>query len=356
MMNVPIRVLVVDDSALMRRLVTDMLAKDPDLEVVGQARDGQDALDRIPLLRPDVITLDVEMPILDGVQTLQAINASDRTPVVMLSSKTQAGTETTLQCLQLGAVDFVAKPSGAISLDVQKVEVELIEKVKLAAKTRKSPIPPTCEPTSQAASTIHRRIRPTVICIGSSTGGPKALNELIPKLPKSLDVAIVIVQHLPRSFTEMLASRLNQDCEFEVREAREGDRLQPGVVLVAPGGCHLEFDSNGIAHLTEAPPVHGVRPAVDVTMGSLVRTFGSRMIGVLLTGMGRDGALAMKSVREAGGLTIGEDESTCVVFGMPKAAFDGGGVERLIPLPNIAAELIQVVGEAAKGSGLGVAV
>jgi two-component system chemotaxis response regulator CheB len=346
----PIRVLVVDDSALMRKLVSDMLAQDRDIEVIGQARDGADALVKIAALKPDVVTLDVEMPVMDGLETLSRIMKDHPIPVIMLSSLTQEGAATTMKCLHMGAVDFVGKPSGSISLDVQKVAADLIAKTKMAARVKPTIHTPVTVGPRVAWTPSVRHAQPNLVCIGSSTGGPRALNAVVPKLPVSLNVAVVIIQHLPETFTEMLASRLNSDSEFEVREAKEGDRLRAGVALVAPGGKHLEFDAAGVAHITTAPPIHGVRPSVDVTMGSLVRSHGSRMTAVLLTGMGRDGAIAMKGVRDAGGLTIAEDQSTCVVFGMPKAAYDLGAVERMLPLPEIAGAIIESIHPKAAGT------
>ena len=347
-----IRVLVVDDSALMRKMVGDLLSEDPDILVLGHARDGREALEKMAVLNPDVVTLDIEMPVMDGVQTLTEIMATKPIPVVMLSSLTQKGAEITMKCLQLGAVDFIQKPSGSISLDLPKVGAELREKVKLAYKSRESLLRPRLTP--RAAPSVHAE-PPMVtsrhgsskhidlVLIGSSTGGPRALHTLIPCLPGNLGVPVVVVQHLPPVFTQMMALKLNEESDLTVREAVAGDKLQVGTVLVAPGGKHLRFDRSGVAVLSDEPPVHGVRPAIDVTMSSLIPLYGSHLMAVLLTGMGKDGALGLKTLRDLGGETIAEDESTCVVYGMPKAAVEMGGACQVLPLPEIADAVTQAV-------------
>ncbi len=342
----PLKVLVVDDSAFMRKMVCEILRRDPELCVVGPARDGAEALSKLETLQPDVVTLDVEMPVLDGFGTLEEIMRRRPTPVVMLSSLTQRGAEATLRCLELGAVDFVGKPSGSISLDIEKVAADLIAKVKSAAKARLRPAsqPPVRPiPTLGSPYKVKARSAGTgVLVIGASTGGPRALQALVPALPADLRLPVVIVQHMPAGFTASLAQRLDAVSALEVREAAEGDLLRAGRILVAPGGRHLEFDSSGAVHLSDDPPVHGVRPSVDVTLASLTRLHGGRVAAVLLTGMGRDGARGLKAVRALGGETFAEDETTCTVYGMPKAAVELGGVGFLLPLPQIAPALVQL--------------
>ncbi len=350
----PIRVLVVDDSAFMRKMVSEIVARDPALCVAGQARDGADALAKLTTLHPDVITLDVEMPVLDGYGTLAQIMQRRPTPVLMLSSLTQAGADATLRCLEMGAVDVVGKPSGSISLDIEKIAAELIAKIKAAAgasvgSRTACPPPAPADRTSSLQpvaavpavpakegkpQTGHERIKALVI--GASTGGPRALQTLLPALPADLGLPIVIVQHMPPGFTASLARRLEQTSPFAAKEAVEGDRLHPGRILVAPGGFHLQFDAGGVARLTTEPPVHGVRPAVDITFASLARLYGAHLLAVLLTGMGRDGARGLKLIQDGGGRTLAEDETTCVVYGMPKAAVELGGVGSLLPLPALA--------------------
>jgi two-component system, chemotaxis family, protein-glutamate methylesterase/glutaminase len=338
----PIRVLVVDDSALMRKVVSDMLNARPDIEVVGQARDGQDALEKIRVLNPDVLTLDVEMPIKDGLSTLKEIMLTKPMPVVMLSSLTQEGAATTMQCLELGAVDFVGKPSGTISLDIEVVSDELYAKVRTAYGARRSmskPKPLLIANRSMAPCNSIQNGK-SLVFIGSSTGGPKALQAILPLFPANLGVPIVVVQHLPETFTKMLAYRLNEACEYEVREAVDGDVLRPGVALIAPGGRHLKFSSDGVARLSDGPSIHGVKPAIDITLSSLIPTYGRHIVASILTGMGRDGAEALKMVRDCGGITFAEDESTCTVFGMPKVAQELGGVMKMVPLGSIAQEIL----------------
>ncbi len=325
-----------DDSAFMRKMITEILARDPALCVVGTARDGAEALARLESLRPDVVTLDVEMPVLDGYGALAEIMRCRPTPTVMLSSLTQSGADATVRCLELGAVDVVGKPSGAISLDIEKIAGELTAKIKAAAFCLKRPL--ACPQKADLPPPVlrSRGAAPAVLVIGSSTGGPRALQTLVPALPATLSVPIVIVQHMPPGFTASLARRLADTSPFPAREAVGGDTLHPGQILVAPGGHHLEFTAEGTARLTDDPPLHGVRPAVDVTLASLARLYGSRVLAVLLTGMGKDGARGMKIVSDRGGQTLAEDESTCVVYGMPKAAAELGGVGRLLPLPALA--------------------
>jgi two-component system chemotaxis response regulator CheB len=337
-----IRVLVVDDSAFMRKMIGEILERDPGICVIGQARDGAEALLKVEALKPDVVTLDIEMPVLDGIATLVQILSRFPTPVVMLSSLTQEGAKATLKCLDIGAVDFIGKPSGAISLDINKVGQEIIGKVKAAAAAKLSP---HSQPALRRVLEAPVRSRPgriSVLAIGASTGGPRALQQVIPMLPADLGVPIVVVQHMPPGFTTSFAARLDQTSPFSAREARDGDRLKVGQILVAPGGKHLLFDSHGVAKLTDEPPVHGVRPAIDVTFMSLASIHGADMLAVILTGMGKDGARSLKQVFDKGGMTIAEDESTCVVYGMPKAAVELGGVKSVLALQDIAPTIVQI--------------
>jgi two-component system chemotaxis response regulator CheB len=349
-----ISILVVDDSAFMRKMIAEMISEDPGLCVVGQARDGEDALRKLALLRPDVITLDVEMPVMDGLAALDQIMQRRPTPTIMLSSLTHAGTETTMRCLERGAVDFVGKPSGSISLNIRAVAGELIAKIKAAAGVRMSRLSPAlgARGPKAASPAVHAPAAgkesagraksassPGVLVIGASTGGPRALQTLLPALPTPVPMPIVIVQHMPPGFTKSFAGRLNSELSFAVREAADGDMLETGLALVAPGGRHLQFEGHGIARLSDEPPVHGVRPSVDVTLASLAQIFGPRIVAVLLTGMGRDGARGLKTIYEMGGATLVEDESTCVVYGMPKAAVELRAVQQELPLPEIAGAL-----------------
>jgi two-component system chemotaxis response regulator CheB len=337
----------------MRKMIGRIVGDAPDLNVVGYARDGAEAVAKVSELDPDVVTMDVEMPVLDGVGALKQIMHTRPTAVVMLSSETQSGAETTLKCLDLGAVDFVGKPSGSISLDIQKIGGELVTKIRMASKVRPNHFrshPAVVHqeaPAAIIAPPVDRGLRthssPHVLVIGASTGGPRALQAIVPRIPKDIGIPVVIVQHMPPTFTSSLAKRLNSDSAISVCEASNGSKLTPGLALVAPGGFHMEFDSNGVARLTLDPPMHGVRPAVDVTVNSLVRIFGAHTLAVLLTGMGHDGARGLKAVHDCGGQTMAEDESTCVVYGMPKSAVEMGAVDRLLPLPQLASAVVEAL-------------
>lgn len=340
-----VRVLVVDDSAFMRKVLVEILRQTPQIQVVGTARDGVDALAQIEVLRPDVITLDVEMPRMDGLTALREIMSKFPTPVLMLSSLTQAGASTTLKCLELGAIDFVAKPSGAISLDIGTLAQEIVAKVLAVSKAKpgRSTSIAVVAPRAPSANASRRKI--TTVFIGCSTGGPRALQAVIPALPRDLGVPIVIVQHMPPSFTAGLADRLDQMSHLSVREAKEGDLLHAGEALVAPGGRHMEFDGMGRCMITDGPAVNSVKPSVDVTLASLLNTRGPRTLGILLTGMGSDGAASLRALRDAGGTTFAEDASTCVVYGMPRAAVEMGAVDRIIPLHHIPAAIVEAVSQ-----------
>ena len=324
-----IRVLVVDDSSTMRRLICAALSADPELEVVGEAGDPLQAREAIKALAPDVITLDVEMPNMNGLDFLERLMRLRPMPVVMVSTLTSRGAEATLHALELGAVDCVEKPGGADALGFGR----LAEKVKIAARARVRQRSARAEPVCVDAFSPSDK----VVAIGSSTGGVEALLTIIERLPANC-APTVITQHMPASFTKSFAERLNRTSAATVSEARDGDPLQPGRVYVAPGGdFHLEVE--GTRHLrcrvTQGEPVSGHCPSVDVLFSSVARTAKNHAVGVILTGMGRDGARGLLSMREAGAKTLGQDESTSVVYGMPKAAFELGAVERQLPLEKL---------------------
>lgn len=341
-----INVLVVDDSAYMRKVISNMLESDQDIIVLDTARDGLDALDKISKIKPDVVTLDVEMPKLDGLSALERIMKDYPTPVIMLSSLTQEGSETTVKALTTGAVDFVGKPSGTISLDIDKVKEELIKKIKMAARADvrniKFPLPrlsltlPVKAPVLKSVQGAPLRL----VVIGSSTGGPNALQQVIPSIPGNLSAAVLIVQHMPPGFTNSLAKRLNETSQLEVVEAREGDILQTGKAYVAPGGYHLILRSKTVLGLDKGPPVHSVRPAVDVTLESAVGFYGSKLVGVILTGMGYDGSKGAAMVKKAGGQTIAQDEATCVIYGMPRVVVEMGKADKILPIHKVAEEIV----------------
>jgi two-component system chemotaxis response regulator CheB len=339
-----IRVLVVDDSAFMRRVISEAIAAEPDMEVAGQAINGLDALTKVEQLQPDVVTLDVEMPEMDGLTALRHLMARYPRPVVMLSSLTQAGAVTTIRALTIGAVDFVGKPSGAISLDFVKVREELLQKIRVAAKARvgapatSRPVPNPSRPAPQP-QVSRRGGFDRVVLIGSSTGGPRALGTVVPGLPADGRTAYLIVQHMPAGFTHSLAERLDTLGPLSVREAQDGDRLAADTALVAPGDYHLRVDSSGVIHLDQGPKVHGVRPSVDVALYSVAQHFGRRTVAAILTGMGSDGAAGAAAVRDAGGLVLAEDESTCVVWGMPRAVVERAGADRVVPLDAMSSSI-----------------
>ena len=330
------RVLVVDDSAFMRKIITNMINSDPQLIVVGTAFDGLDALKKISQLRPDVITLDVNMPRMDGLTTLKRIMKQHPLPIIMLSAATQEGAETTFTALKLGAVDYIPKPSGQISLDIEKVRNELVDKIKTAAQAKiVTHEPETCSPVR-----IKQKVKEKIITIGASTGGPPALEEILGQLPKNTP-PILIVQHMPSGFTHSFAKRLDRLCSFEIKEAEDGDTINQGQALIAPGGYHMTVTRDWRIQLDCGPTEHGVRPAVDPMMRTTAEIYGSETIGVILTGMGRDGASGMKAIKKRGGRTIAQDEATCTVFGMPKVAIQQGSIDKILPLSKIPKQILK---------------
>ena len=336
-----IKVLVIDDSALMRQLVSEILASDPGIEVVGVAADPYVARDKIMGLKPDVLTLDVEMPRMDGLTFLSKLMASRPMPVVMVSSLTEKGCETTLKALELGAIDFVAKPKIDVTTGMADIGSEIIEKVKVAAaaKVRRYKTPQSSQPMKKSApsealiNSTHK-----VIAIGASTGGTEALSEVLSALPPD-SPGIVAVIHMPPDFTRKYAKRLDERCQIRVAEAQNGDVILPGHALVAPGNFHTEIRRGGAKYAVKVRSGDRVkqhRPSVDVLFGSAARFLGNNGIGVILTGMGDDGADGMLAMHNAGAATIAQNEATCVVFGMPKEAIKRGGVDQILPLDQIA--------------------
>ncbi len=339
----PIRVLVVDDSAFMRFAISQQLNQDEQITVVGAAPDGREALRQIPLLLPDVITLDVEMPRMDGLTALREIMRLYPRPVLMFSSLTQQGAAQTLEALNLGAVDFIPKPQNRV--DIRAAMSEMSAKIKAAAQARVRTSPPAPAFAAPAEST-PKSLRPydkiaPLLCIAASTGGPRALQEIIPALPANLPAPVLIIQHMPAGFTRSLAERLNNLSALRVKEAEAGDALLTGQALLAPGGFHLTLDEEGRVQLNQKPPVHGVRPAVDVTLHALHAHFGSNLLAVILTGMGTDGTYSAAALHNAGGYVIAEDESTCAVWGMPRSVVEAGAADAILPRPQIAAAIQQ---------------
>ena len=341
----PVRVLIVDDSAFMRYTITSYLNSCAGIQVAGSARNGQEALELIPRLKPDVVTLDVEMPQMDGLTTLRNIMATCPCPVIMVSSLTTEGAVETIQALTLGAVDFVAKPAQKANIKV--VMDEVAGKIVAAARAKVWPVAVSKpQPVTASGLNLEKRLRPylrnsPIILIGASTGGPRALNQVIPALPADLPAPVVVVQHMPAGFTRSLAERLNSLSALLVKEAEPGEGLEVGKVLIAPGGFHMTFNNLGLVTLNQSPPVHGVRPAVDVTLMSLIQRFNRAVIAAILTGMGNDGTNGCSLLHAAGGRVIAEDESSCVVWGMPRSVVEAGAADMVAPLANIPAVLAQ---------------
>lgn len=341
-MSKRVRVLVVDDSALMRKLIPQILHDDSSIEVVGTAMDGEFALKKIEELKPDVVTLDLEMLRLDGIETLRAIMRRFQLPVIVVSAHTKKGAYSTFKALSLGAFDFVAKPRDAAAGHLQDIAAELAEKIKGASRARipKLRVQEVAEkPTGIKLRSKVQRPPTQIVAIGISTGGPVALQYVFSQLPSDFAGSILIVQHMPEGFTEMFARRLDALSAVDVQEARSGDLLLAGRALVCPGNRHMvvrRMPRGDIAVLSDSPPVNGHRPSVDVLFHSVAREIGSSAIGVLMTGMGEDGAEGMGAIQAAGGLTIAQSEDTCVVGGMPRAAIVKGFATRIVALEGIA--------------------
>jgi len=350
-----IKVLIVDDSALMRRALKEIIMTDSSLEVVGTARDGQDAIEKVHDLNPDVVTMDINMPVMDGLTSMQHILSDyPEMPVLMVSSITEEGALTTFEALELGAFDYVSKPSGTVSSNIHIVGREIIQKIKLAYKSvnkksirdriqRRSSVAPAKRFTAvnKVATTRNKELSKVVV-IGISTGGPGTLMEVLPMLPQDLKAAVIIIQHMPPTFTSSFAKRLDGACHIPIKEADAGDVLQNGRGYLAPGGYQLVLRGEAI-RLSNSPKTIFM-PSVNVTMEAVLDTYGGKnVVGVLMTGMGDDGADAMVKIRKAGGITIAEDESTAVVFGMPREAIERGGAEIVVPSYKIADAIIKAV-------------
>ncbi|MGE5484114.1 MAG: protein-glutamate methylesterase/protein-glutamine glutaminase [Ignavibacteriales bacterium] len=332
-----IRVLVVDDSAFMRHVVCDILQSDPRMEVLGTARDGLQALEMVKALRPDVVTLDVEMPRMDGLQALQRIMTECPTRVVMFSSLTQRHARVTIRALSIGAVDFVPKPTSGLFSEMNGIRQELISKVVASARSRLRTtaglpvdIPPAVKKTRESVDAD------TIVVMGSSTGGPSALQQVLRGLSGDLDAGVLLVQHMPPGFTRSLAERLNEISPLDVHEAAGGETIVRGRAIMAPGGFHMTFEGDRRITLTTDPPRHGVRPAVDVTMEAAASVFGSNCVGVVLTGMGFDGSKGCSAIKARGGRVVAEHESTCVVYGMPRAVVEMGYADTVVPISDVA--------------------
>ncbi len=338
-MKEPIRILIIEDSVLMTNVITEILNSDERLEVVGSARNGKEGIARVLSLKPDVVTLDMEMPVMNGIEFLQSIMETQPVPVVMLSAYTKEGARETIEALKLGAIDFVRKPSGSISLNIRDVKDELIEKIILASEIKCEKLSVPCAHESCPYEYIPPDTELRIITICTSTGGPRALCTILSGLPSNLNACILVVQHMPGEFTPMLADRLNRISPLDISEARGGEPLCEGKVYIAPGGKHMEVSEAGKVILSEKPKEHSVRPSCDVTLRS-VAPMGERVLAIVLTGMGKDGSEGLPFIKETNGKVIVEDASTSVIFGMPKAAIGSGYVDKVIPLYDIAKEII----------------
>jgi two-component system, chemotaxis family, protein-glutamate methylesterase/glutaminase len=337
-MKKPVRVLVVDDSALMRKMIPKILAGAESIEVVGTAVDGEICLRKIEELAPEVITLDLEMPGLNGIETLKKIMNRWHLPVVVVSSHSTAGASITLKALALGAVDFVAKPRD-VSARLPEIAKELIAKIQVAAQSRSAGVQPLSDSAPAGQSYKQDPATPTrIVAIGISTGGPNALQYVFSQLPAEFSGSILAVQHMPDGFTELFARRLDDTCRMRVKEAQSGDLLVAGRVLICPGNRHMtvkRLPLGNVVILTDDEPVNGHRPSVDVLFRSVAHEFGPQSIGVLMTGMGEDGAAGLGVIRAAGGLTMAQDQESCVIFGMPRAAIERGHAMRVVSLQDL---------------------
>ncbi|WP_333655468.1 protein-glutamate methylesterase/protein-glutamine glutaminase [Dissulfurispira sp.] len=349
-----IKVLIVDDSAFMRNALSNMLSSDPEIKIVGTARDGLEALEKVASLNPDIVTMDVEMPRMDGITALRHIMEKNPVPVIMVSSITTEGAKVTLDALDLGAVDFIPKNLSDLSINIVKIREILIDKIKHIARKGivKRRIRPVTAPKAVEISksmpvrtTGERRIN--LVSIGTSTGGPKALQEIIPKLPKDFPTPIVIAQHMPPNFTGPFAERLNQLSQITVKEAEEGESLKNGVAYIAPGRGHMRVKRprgvETVITISEGKEEFIYRPSVDALMFSVAEFFPGRALGVILTGMGNDGLKGLTELKKTGGRIFAQNEETCVVYGMPKAIVDAGIADKVLSLEEMAGEIINAV-------------
>lgn len=352
-----VKVLIVDDSAFMRSALANMLSSDPEIQIVGSARDGLEAIEKVAQLKPDIVTMDVEMPRMDGIAALRHIMAHTPVPVIMVSSLTAEGAQITIEALEIGAVDFIPKNLSEMSLNILRLKEVLVDKIKQLAKKGvvRRAFRPAARPaaaSTQAAAVSHvirttgdRRVG--LVAIGTSTGGPKALQEILPALPKEFPVPIVIAQHMPPNFTGPFAERLNQLSKLEVREAKEGDVLRPGLALIAPGGGHMRVSKKrtleAVVTISEDRENFIYRPSVDALMTSVAEYFPGRALGVILTGMGNDGLKGLTDLKKTGGRIFAQNEESCVVYGMPKAVVDAGIADKVLSIEEVAGEIVNSV-------------
>ncbi len=372
--DTPIRVLVVDDSAFMRKAIANLLGESSDFVVIDTARNGEDALAKVATLKPDVMTLDIDMPGMDGLTVLERVMATDPFPVVMVSSLTEEGAQVTIRALELGAVEFVSKHLGGFSLKISDIRESLQQKVRAAAKaigkvrrlssevthvskpltvfqTHTTQTLSSTSPTNSLASPVQTFTQHAsheasglspLLAIGCSTGGPQALHQVLTQLPSDFPGAVIVAQHMPKYFTKPFAERLNQLCALEIREAQEGDEVKPGTVLLGPGGQHMTLERRGtivITHVSEQPAHLPYRPSVDLMMQSAAKIFGPKVLGVVMTGMGQDGLDGVRTIKTHGGNVLAQDEDSSIVYGMPKAVGESGCADKVVSLTRMAHEI-----------------
>ncbi len=353
------RVLIVDDSAFMRKILRDIINSNSELEVCCEARDGVEAINAVKVHKPDVVTLDIEMPRMNGLDALRVIMKQSPTPVIMVSALTQEGADATIKALEYGAIDFIPKPSSSISINMKEMKDDIISKIREAAKVprrflelRRTRLLRAQKSKVRKPSTPAR----TVVAMASSTGGPQSLLKVFPKFPENLRAAILLVQHMPPGFTRSFAKRLDGLSKVNVKEAEDGESIQENWAYVAPGDYHMEVQLKAgkpVITLNKKPKMHGVRPAADPMMITTSEAFGRRTVGVVMTGMGRDGAQGIVAIKKRGGITIAQNKETSIIFGMPKAAIETGMVDYVVPLDKIAETVVMAVNRVNRGGAGG---
>lgn len=341
-----IKVLIVDDSGFMRMVLKDIIEKEPDMKIVGIAKTGLEGVEKAIELKPDVITMDVEMPELNGLEAVKLIMKKNPTPIIMISSLTSKDSEITLEALQSGAVDFIQKPAGSVSFTFRSVAGELIEKIRNAAKI--DPAKLIRKPRLVKKPKINLSLRgQKIVLIASSTGGPRSLDTVIPNLPKGINVPVVVVQHMPPGFTKSLANRLDKISELTVKEAEDNEELKPDTVYIAPGNYHLGLKANGsrvYTYLDSSDKINNVRPSADFTFNDAAEIYKGNIVAAVLTGMGKDGAKGAFKIKHYGGKIIAESPKTCVVYGMPKAVVEEGYADFVLPNYEIAGKIVELLG------------
>ena len=351
-MSDKIKILVVDDSAFMRSALKGMIQTDPLMQVVATARDGEEAIEKIKTYRPDIVTMDLEMPRMDGLSAIKIIMQEVPVPILVVSSLSEEGAHATFDALEAGAVDFISKNLEARSLNIMNVQEDLLDKIRTIVKSKYDFKKRAARDAEKAKPVIFDK-KPLAaygnilgVAIGVSTGGPKALQNVIPYLPKELSAGVVVVQHMPAAFTKSFAERLDSLSQLHVKEAEHGEVIKPGTVIIAKGGKHLRLRRvklDVLVEISDVPKESLYRPSVNEMMLSAVNAFGGRVLGVIMTGMGNDGCMGMRKIKENGGKTIAQDESSCVVYGMPKAVVDEGLADKILPLEQISSEIVNMV-------------